>query len=461
MYIKGRYIVSACALLFFQQAQASGMDCTKAVSVVENAICADKSLYELDVQMGSAYRKLMKATPQAQAELKSAQRQWLKVRDECVDNVSCLNQRYQDRLQMLNVQWIEAVAYKPDDTDKQVMKELQQRIRDMSKGHPEFALERALGSLTTEKGKTSFSGDPNDDPTEDHTLFPKRIPKGVTPDEWKALNASGLDADAEHGQANYTLIDLDGDGQRDLIVSTYTGGTGLFSFYETLRRDGERFTRRLATYDPEASAGSSLFFTNDRGANQSAGWIKSHARMYLAYRDSFYGVDRVYLLNPLKINSQVPTVTVQYDYQLTVPRTQYKEDNKTRYKLEPALLKSLTKALIQSKAGQPQQPSQQKGPLCPIPASGPGDDDYYSYGAGYYVIEPVTDMRVIIGNECFIARLNNWFGSYSEKDGLYAQLTLRKPGSGDPERSYSVNGRRHVTQVSTSIGKAEGGAETF
>ena len=460
MYIKGRYIVSACALLFFQQALASGMDCTKAASVVEQAICADKPLYELDVQMGAAYRKLMKAAPE-QAEVKKAQRQWLKERDRCGEEFGCLNQRYQDRLPVLHAQWIEAAAYKPDDIDRQVMEDLQQRIREMSKENPEFALERALDSLSTDNGETSFSGDPSDDNTYDQTLFPKSIPKGVTQNEWKALNASGLDADAEQGQANYSLIDLDGDGQRDLIISTYTGGTGLFSFYETFHRDGERFTRRLAPYDPDASAGSSLFSTSDRGANQSAAWIKSHGRMYLAYRNGSYGVDQVYLLNPLKINSQIPTVTVRYDYKLIVPSNQYSEQSSTSYVLDPVLRKTLMKALTQSGAGKPQQPSQHKGPLCPIPASGSGDDDYYSYGAGYYAVETVMDLPVFIDDECFIARLNNWFGSYSEKDGLPALLTLRKPGSQDPERGFSVNGRRHFTNVTTSIGKAEGGAEIF
>ncbi|MGP6433644.1 lysozyme inhibitor LprI family protein [Pseudomonas paraglycinae] len=382
MYIKGRYIVSACALLFLQQALASGMDCTKAASVVEKAICADKPLHELDAQMGAAYRKLMKAAP-AQAEVKKAQHQWLRERDRCGEEVSCLSQRYQDRLQVLHAQWIDAVAYKPDEIDRQVMEDLQQRVREMSKESPEFALERALGSLTSEKGETSFSG------------------------------------------------------------------------------DGERFTRRLAPYDPEAGAGSSLFSTSDRGANQSAGWIKSHGRMYLAYRNGSYGADDVYLLNPLKINSQIPTVTVRYDYKLIVPSNQYSEESSTSYVLDPVLRKTLIKALIQSGAGKPQQPSQHKGPLCPIPASGSGDDDYYSYGAGYYAVETVMDLPVFIDKECFIARLNNWFGSYSEKDGLPALLTLRKPGSQDPERGFSVNGRRHFTNVTTSIGKAEGGAEIF
>ncbi|MCU7251981.1 lysozyme inhibitor LprI family protein [Pseudomonas koreensis] len=453
--------MSVITLVFAQLAPAAGMDCSKAASVVEDTICAQKPLYELDVQMGSAYRKLMKATPLTQTELKKTQRQWLKTRNECADDVNCLSQQYQERLQILHMQWVEAVAYQPDHIDKQVMQDLQQRIQDTGKNHPEFALEKALGAFATEDDTTSFSGDPADDSAYDHTLFPKNMPKGVTPDEWTALNASGLDADAEQGQARYTLIDLDGDGQRDLFISTYTGGTGLFSFYETLRRDADRFTRRLAPYDPEASAGSSLFSTNDRGANQSAGWIKSHGRMYLAYRNGSYGVDQVYLLNPLKINSQIPTITVRYDYQLTVPRTQHHQEDDSAYELEPDLQKALTSALIKSNAGKPLQPPSQTAPLCPIPASGAGGGDYYSYGASYYTMESVTDMSVIIDNECFIARLNNWFGSYSEKGGLPALLTLRKPDSEESVQSYSVNGRRHITQVSTSIGRAENGAEIF
>ncbi|WP_248741294.1 hypothetical protein [Pseudomonas sp. MWU12-2029] len=53
--------MSAGVLLFLQQAMATGMDCTKAVNAVENTICADKGLYELDAQMGVVYRGLMKS----------------------------------------------------------------------------------------------------------------------------------------------------------------------------------------------------------------------------------------------------------------------------------------------------------------------------------------------------------------------------------------------------------------
>jgi len=455
VYIKGRYIVSVCALLFFQHALATGMDCTKAANAVENTICANKGLYELDTQMGSAYRTLMNATSQAQVELKRSQRQWLKVRNECVEDVACLDQHYRERLQALYAQWVDAVAYQPDDVDKQVMEDLQQRIQDLSKDNPEFALERALDSMALDSGATSFSGASGED---EQSLFPKTIPQNVTGDEWKALKASDIDGAAESGQTTYTLMDMDGDGQRDLIVETYSGGTGMFSYTEPYRRNEDRF---ISTTSGPAHESGSLFHTNDRGANQSVNWIKVRGKMYFAYRNGSYGVDQVFLLNPLKINNEVPTLTVRYDYQLTVPHTQYLEDGTTPFELDPALQMVLAKALIKVNANDALETGQQKTPICPIPSSVQDSDDYYSFGASYYAVEPVADMPVVIGNECFIARLINWYGSYSDKDGLFAQLTLRKPGSEDQARSYSVYGRRHITRVSTSIGKAEGGAENF
>ena len=455
VYIKGRYIVSVCALLFFQHALATGMDCTKAANAVENTICANKGLYELDTQMGSAYRTLMNATSQAQVELKRSQRQWLKVRNECVEDVACLDQHYRERLQALYAQWVDAVAYQPDDVDKQVMEDLQQRIQDLSKDNPEFALERALDSMALDSGATSFSGASGED---EQSLFPKTIPQNVTGDEWKALKASDIDGAAESGQTTYTLMDMDGDGQRDLIVETYSGGTGMFSYTETYRRNEDRF---ISTTSGPAHESGSLFHTNDRGANQSVNWIKVRGKMYFAYRNGSYGVDQIFLLNPLKINNEVPTLTVRYDYQLTVPHTQYLEDGTTPFELDPALQMVLAKALIKVNANDALETGQQKTPICPIPSSVQDSDDYYSFGASYYAVEPVADMPVVIGNECFIARLINWYGSYSDKDGLFAQLTLRKPGSEDQARSYSVYGRRHITRVSASIGKAEGGAENF
>lgn len=446
MYIKGRYILSACLLVFIQQATAAAMDCKKAANDVENMICANKSLYELDAQMGTLYRQLMTTATAGQPELKRTQRAWLKTRNTCADDVACLDGSYRQRLQALQAQWTQAAMWQPDAVDLQAMNDLQESIRAESKNHPEFALEHALAARAFESSQTSFAGDPVDSYGE-QTNFPKSRPKGVSEDEWKALNASSIDGAAETGRSSYALLDLDNDGQRDLIVDTYAGGTGLFTYVETWRRTGERFVKR--SVEPE----SSLFYTNDRGANKAISWIKLHDRIYAAYRNGAYGVDNLYLLNPLKVNRQVPTVSVRYSYALQVPTTQHKEDGTSTYELDADLHGALEHAITQAmKVG---SESTANAPLCPIPPTGAGDDDYYSYGPGHYTIEKIADLPVMIGGECYIGALIDWFGSYSEKTGLFAQLAVRKPGVEASGTTYEVFGRRHVTDVSGSLGKVE------
>jgi uncharacterized protein len=445
VYIKGRCIVSVCVLLFIQQATAAGMDCTKAANAVENTICANKSLYAVDAQMGAIYRELFKASVPAQAELKRTQRLWLKVRNACAEDVSCLDQHYRERLQALHAQWQAAVAYQPDDLDKQALDDLQKRIQAASNDDPEFALDRVLTALAVKTPAGGFHGEAS---AEDSliTHFPTSQPEGVTASEWRALTASRINDAAETGLTSYTLQDLDGDGQRDLIVNTYAGGTGLFTYVETWRRDGERFVKRSVESE------SSLFYTNDRGANQSVDWISLRGKTYAAYRNSEYGVDRVYLLNPLKINVQVPTLTIRYRYDLDVPVLQHKDDGNSTFELERDLHRALNLAVakVNETAAIPS-----KEPLCPIPATGAGDNDYYSFGPAHYSIEKVADLSVFIGNDCYIGALIDWFGSYSEKNGLFAQLALRKPDSEDGSLTYQVYGRRHITEVSTSLAETE------
>jgi hypothetical protein len=336
--------------------------------------------------------------------------------------------------------------WQPDAVDLQAMNDLQESIRAESKNHPEFALEHALAARAFESSQTSFAGDPVDSYGE-QTNFPKSRPKGVSEDEWQALKASSIGGAAETGRTSYALLDLDNDGQRDLIVDTYAGGTGLFTYVETWRRTGERFVKR--SVEPE----SSLFYTNDRGANQAISWIRLHDRIYAAYRNGAYGVDNLYLLNPLKINRQVPTVSVRYAYSLQVPTTQHTEDGTSTYELEADLRAALDHAITQ--ATKVASRSNPDAPLCPIPPTGAGEDDYYSYGPGHYTIEKITDLPVMIGGECYIGALIDWFGSYSEKTGLFAQLAVRKPGVEASGTTYEVFGRRHVTEVSGSLGKVE------
>ena len=443
-------MLSACALLLTQQALATGMDCTKAASPAEKTLCANTDLYGLDTQMGSTYRELIDAIPQAQPELRKAQRIWLKNRDQCAENIECLDQSYRKRQQSLEAQRSVAVAY------KSVLEDLRQSIQAASHSDAEFPLEKVLDALAIKTGTSTFSDVADDDSSSDETHFPKTIPKGVTQDEWQALSASKIEAAGESGNCSYTLMDLDGDGLRDIVVDTYTGGTGLFSYVETYRRTGEIFVRRTAAFDPETSSGSVLFSINDRGANQSVSWIKVRGNVYAAYRNSYYGEDQLSLLNPLKLNDVVPTVIVNYRYQLSIPKTQKDEDSGATTTLSPALHKTLTQALSNVSKTEAKDIGDQRQPLCPIPPSGGGEGAYYGFGPGHYTFEIVGDTGVVIGNECFIGRMIDWFGGYSAKHGLSAQLVLRKPDFEGVEHSYQVNGRRRMTEVSTSIGKVEG-----
>jgi uncharacterized protein len=450
VYTKGRCILSVCVLLATQHALAAGMDCTKAASAVEKTICAHTGLYGLDTQMGSAYRSLVKVQP----ELKTAQRAWLKIRDQCAENLECLDQRYRERLQVLQKQWSEAVIYTPDDIDRLVSEDLRQAIQKAGTVDAEFPLEKILDSLAVKTGTTDFSDVADDDNAADEYHFPKTIPAGVTPDEWKALTASKIRG--EDGNSSYTLIDLDGDGLRDLVVDNYTGGTGLFSFIETFRRSGDVFVRRTLAFDSEANSDSALLSLNDRGANQSVSWIKARGRIYAAYRNSYYGVDHLYLLAPLKLNGAVPTVSVNYRYKLSIPKKQKDETSGATVSLDAALHEALTQALGSVNRTEAKDIGDQSHPLCPIPPSGEGDSTYYSYGPGHYSFEIVGDMPVMIDGQCYIGRMMDWFGGYNVEHGLHAQLLLRKPDPEGTERSYQVNGRRRMTDVMTSIDKVEG-----
>ncbi|RQR54624.1 DUF1311 domain-containing protein [Burkholderia sp. Bp9140] len=80
---------------------AAGFDCTKAASPTEKAICADAGLSSLDGQLAGAWKKAL-AKGGDTAALKAAQLKWLKQRDRCGNDASCLGDRYRERLASLN-----------------------------------------------------------------------------------------------------------------------------------------------------------------------------------------------------------------------------------------------------------------------------------------------------------------------------------------------------------------------
>lgn len=439
---------------FAAPAVAAGMDCGRARTTAEIAICADPGLYALDAELGTAYGKLRKAQPQQADALRQAQRSWLKQRDLCRADAACLRARYESRVADLQGQLSRAQGYQPDETDRLALDDLRQAVEAARANDPEFALEKTLEALTVRAGTTAFAN-VRDKDSDDAAHFPSARPQGVTDDEWRALQASNLDIEAEGGNVGYTLMDLDGDGRRDLVIDAYVGGTGLFSDVSAWRRDGARFVP-ADVGDANGDAGSSLYTINGRGANQEGSWIRLRDRVYVAYRVGAYGQDRVYLMRPLHRIGDVPTLTVRYRYGMSVPQQQKNESGTTRT-LDDTLHAGLTRALKGIDTSQAREAYGGEEPLCPMPDGVPQDEreGYYSFGAGHYSYEIVGDMAVYVGPRCYIGRVVDWFGSYN-KDGLAAQLWIRDPGPDGKEETFNLVGKRNVTKTDTSIGPVEG-----
>jgi hypothetical protein len=254
-------------------------------------------------------------------------------------------------------------------------------------------------------------------------------------------------SEGENGQTSYALIDLDGDGKRDLIVDDYIGGTGLFTYVSTSRQAGGKFVD-----------GTPMYSLNGRGGNQDSTWVRLQGRIYAAYRVGYYGEDTVYLKRALKFAGKVPAVTVRYQYDLHVPKQQEPQDGKPVV-LDDKLHAALVKALPRVDVAQDRDPAWTgKTPICPVPAGTKEDEaeSYHSFGPGHYSFEVVADFPVQKDGVCYIGRLMDWFGGY-DKDGLAAEYLIRR--ADEPEAdptTYGVRGKRKATAVTTSEKTVEG-----
>ena len=438
----------ACAALP-AAVHAAGMDCKRAATATEKAICADPSLVERDARMSDTYSQLLGAAPAAASAEREAQRVWLRYRNQCGTNVDCLRDAYDTRYGVLSTSLQAATAYKPDDTDRQAAEDLRTAIAEEMKTDPEFPLEKALKRFRIAATEmTEFENEPvpnSDNPPE----FPRKRPKGVTEEEWRALKTAVPVSEGENGRTSYALIDLDGDGKRDLIVDDYIGGTGLFTYVSTSRQAGGKFVD-----------GTEMYSLNGRGGNQDGSWVRLRGRIYAAYRVGYFGEDTLYLKRALKAAGQVPAVTVRYHYDLQVPKQQPSQDGKSTTTLDDKLHAALVKALPDVTVAQDRDPNWTgKDPICPVPA-GTSEDDaeaYRSFGPGHYSFEIVADFPVQKDGVCHIGRLMDWYGSYDGKEGLGADLVVRRANAPESDPvTYSVRGKRKATAVTTSVKPVEG-----
>ncbi|MDR2209533.1 MAG: hypothetical protein LBE22_11245 [Azoarcus sp.] len=92
-------LLSAGTLLLVSlTSHAAGFDCAKATSATEKAICTDNTLSRLDYLLFFAWTRASGIDPVA---MKASQLQWLKQRDACGADTSCLSARYKERLAVL------------------------------------------------------------------------------------------------------------------------------------------------------------------------------------------------------------------------------------------------------------------------------------------------------------------------------------------------------------------------
>ena len=82
---------------------AASFDCRQARSADEKAICASRTLNDMDVEMSVKYKFLHGLYAMGAAgELKESQAQWLAERRHCGSDKPCLREIYRKRLTTLN-----------------------------------------------------------------------------------------------------------------------------------------------------------------------------------------------------------------------------------------------------------------------------------------------------------------------------------------------------------------------
>lgn len=80
--------------------RAASFDCAKAASPTEKAICATPALSQFDSELAVAWKAAL-AKSHDGAALKREQQQWLRLRDACGDDKSCVADRYKERIAAL------------------------------------------------------------------------------------------------------------------------------------------------------------------------------------------------------------------------------------------------------------------------------------------------------------------------------------------------------------------------
>ncbi|WP_386349818.1 hypothetical protein [Xanthomonas campestris] len=289
------------------------------------------------------------------------------------------------------------------------------------------------------------SPDPEEDPSE---AAPPTQPAGVTDAEWHALQAyrahttSEADDISENRSHHYTLIDLDDDGQRDLLDDAYVGGTGLFTQITVLQghTDGFRAATATPTGTPADRDADSGFSINGRGGDQALYWLRIDGRSYAAYRDGDYFQDTLTLSRPLsplpaeRHPTQALQIRYRYQHTLAAPRKDAAERLPEERQADdwlaqhPALRAAVDAQLQHLRLdAQGRQRSPDPEARCPVPAESSDPEleaQWPWHDAGHYTFDFVANLRVRHGSDCYSASVVAFRSSFQSANTACCVLWL-------------------------------------
>ena len=249
-------------------------------------------------------------------------------------------------------------------------------------------------------------------------------PANITPADWDAVTRYLRGTDAQHsvpvemGELSLSLLDLDGDGQRDLVQSAYSGGTGLYTQVDMLRRDPQRGFVVPDSLDPQRPWAQGQYGLSGRGSDQGLYWLRIDGVSYIAYRDGDYYGDTLLLNRPLSADprerSPTTRLKVRYgrEHRLADPVMHVDGEpldaNATAIAADRRLLKHIDRLLAAlTLDGDGVAHFGDAQARCPVPpGTDPGEADIWPWrGAGSYTFDTAADTVIRSGKQCYSATL--------------------------------------------------------
>ena len=163
MFKINKFIVLMWLLAFSQLSVSASFDCNKAATLVEQTICTNKQLSELDTLVATRYKNALNSSPDKNS-VKARQRDWLFLERNSCQDIVCLKAAYNSRLAELN-QSNGGLVLLTTDNGEVTVPENQKWIIQSFKPYVSDASERNIGTADISfigsvlvEGKYNISG---------------------------------------------------------------------------------------------------------------------------------------------------------------------------------------------------------------------------------------------------------------------------------------------------------------